>query len=175
MFTAIDNGDAAEVERLIAAGINLNWVDTAQRSFLMRAVIGNKNDIVQILVDAGSNLNARDQMNFTALHYAATQNNPGAVPILTAAGLDVDVRGFDSPSDGPTESTPLHMAAQSGALEATAALIEAGADVNALTNVKDGTFRRSPLFWAEKSGYTAVADLLKANGAVKYPEGATTN
>jgi len=175
MNAAIDAGDVAEVQRLIAAGIDLDWRDSSGRTYLMRAVNFKMNEVVQTLIDGGAKLDARDSMNMTALHYCATQNNAGAVPLLVRAGLNVDVRGFDSPADGPSESTALHLAAQSNSLEAAAALITAGADVNALTNVKDGTFRRSPLFWAEKSGNTAIAELLKQNGAVKYPEGATNN
>lgn len=172
---AIDTGNVSEVERLIADGCDLDQRDSNKRTFLMRAVNFKQNEIVQVLVDGGANVDARDAMNQTALHYCAIAKNAGAVAILIRAGLDVDVCGFDSPSDGPSESTPLHFAAQSKALDVAAALIEAGANVNALTNVGDGKFRRSPLFWAEKSNDPAMANLLKEYGAVKFPEGATQN
>jgi len=175
MIQAINAGQVSKVEELIAEGIDLNSRNSQQRTYLMLAISLKQNEIVQALIDGGADLAASDNFNLTALHFCATQNNADAVTILVQAGLNVDIIGFDSPSDGSTESTPLHMAAQSKALDAAAALIEAGADVNALTNVGNGKFRRSPLFWSEKSRDSAMAELLKENGAVKFPEGATQN
>jgi len=75
----------------------------------------------------------------------------------------VNITGFTSP-DGSAESTPLHLAAESGARDAVELLISRGANVNAVNN-----FQRTPLFWARKAGKTDVAELLAAHGAVADP------
>lgn len=175
MVRAIDDSDTDKVKDLIERGIALDWADDQNRNYLMRAIHFKQMDIIKALIDAKIDINATDNMNMTALHHAACENLGEAVPLLVDAGLNVDVPGFDSPNDGPSESTPLHMAAQSHALDAAKALIEAGANVNALTNVRNGKFRRSPLFWAEKSHDSEIAELLQSYGAEKFPDGATQN
>jgi ankyrin repeat protein len=173
MFGAIQNSNLSRVKELVAQGIDVNMQDSEGRTPTMCAVAMNQNAILTFLVDSGADLEVRDKMNFTALHYAADVNNSRAVDILVTNGLDVDVRGFDSPRDGPSFSTPLHIAAQGKAFEAAKALISNGADVNALTNVKNGKYRRSVLFWAVKSRDKSMTNLLKEHGAVKFPDGAT--
>ena len=175
VFSAIQQGNIQAIEKMIQDGVNIAPKDPQGRTPLMCAIAFGKNEILELLINAGASIDSRDIMNKTALHYAAERNNSRAINILIKAGLDVDTRGFDSPNDGPSESTALHIAAQCKALEAATALINNGADVNALTNVRNGKFRRSPLFWAEKSGDNNMANLLIENGAIKYPEGATDN
>ena len=173
MFGAIQQGNLNRVQELVARGIDMNMQDAQGRTPLMCAVALKKNAVLRFLLESGADTSLRDKINLTALHYAAQANNADGVDALIAEGMDVDVRGFDGQRDGPTFSTPLHLAAQSKAHSAAKALIENGADVNALTNVKNGTFRRSVLFWAEKSRDNSMAKLLKEHGAVKFPEGAT--
>jgi cytochrome c len=68
--------------------------------------------------------------------------------------------GADPNGEFKTE-TALHLAAQRGYLDSVRLLIEAGADVNALTK-----FREPPIHFARKGGYEDIARYLIASGYV---------
>jgi len=94
----------------------------------------------------------------TALHVAADwpgyfPNGPQVVQALVEAGADPNTRN-------PGDESPLHWAASSDDIDVAAALIDAGADIEAL----DGSIG-TPL--ANAIGYACwhVADLLVARGA----------
>ena len=56
--------------------------------------------------------------------------------------------------------TALHIAAQSGQLEAVHALLEAGAD----PAIQDELYGGPPAGWAEHGGHPAIAEHLRARG-----------
>ncbi|MDX3187764.1 ankyrin repeat domain-containing protein [Streptomyces sp. MN03-5084-2B] len=59
------------------------------------------------------------------LHYAAMNNDPDTIRQRLAAGVPVDL------SEQRAHYTPLHFAVDNGAVEAAAALLDAGADIEA--------------------------------------------
>ena len=97
--------------------------------------------------------------------WAAAENNAGAVARLLAAGADVEARS----SSG---LTPLLFAVREGRIEATQALLDAGADVNAgVNNTTAGTGSYTPAATGNTSPlalaiinahYELAADLLDA-------------
>ena len=131
--------------------------------------------MVDLLLKAHADPMKPNGMNMLPMHDAAVANCAEIVKAFLAAGVPVDARGFDSNPDGPSDSTALILAAQTKAYDVAQVLIEAKADVNAITNVKNGTFRRSALFWAYKSGDQRMVELLEKNGAVKYFFGVINN
>ncbi|RCK81044.1 MAG: TPR domain/radical SAM/B12 binding domain protein [Candidatus Ozemobacter sibiricus] len=175
LAAAVAGRDAEAVARLLQEGADPNQADGKGNPALHVAVQAGSNDIVALLIQGKADLTARDRLNRVPLHIAALVDNAEAARLLLEAGAAVDLPGFDSPTDGPTESTPLILAAQSGAVATAELLIKAGANVNALTNVKGGLFRRSPLFWAIKANQPGMVELLRKHGAEQYPPGATPN
>lgn len=70
-------------------------------------------------IDFGENRNGR-----RALNYAALNNQPAAIEALLAAGANIE-------SQNRTRFTPLHHAAEAGAIEAIKILLKHGADKKA--------------------------------------------
>ena len=75
---------------------------------------------------------------------AAWNGDAAILKLLLAKGAD--------PNGNYKTETALHLAAQKGQLECTIILVEAGADVNALTK-----FREPPIHFAKKGGHEDVA------------------
>jgi ankyrin repeat protein len=94
------------------------------------------------------------------LHLAARCNDAASIRLLARPGSDIDVLEIQ-----PDESmvTALHAACRASAVDAVAALLALGADVNrpAVGGVADVT----PLLAAVGSGCREVAELLVAAGA----------
>lgn len=77
-------------------------------------------DLVDLFLDAGMPAPTRDAWGNSALLEAARNDRPGVVERLLARG--------SKPGDAPGGEPPLAVAAESGSLEALAALLGAGAD-----------------------------------------------
>ncbi|HWC96806.1 MAG TPA: ankyrin repeat domain-containing protein [Candidatus Sulfopaludibacter sp.] len=111
---------------------------------------------VTTLLHYGVDPNILDGGGHTPL-YCVANECPGGAAIVNAlvhAGADVHA------CDGAKRCTALHMAARRGNVEAAAALLDCGANLEA----RD-TLRETPLRRAVNCGQTAVAALLLARGA----------
>ena len=96
-------GDAAEVERLIAAGPDVDEKDIAQKTALHWAAEMGRLDVAQLLVAKGANVNAKDITNWTPLHLAVYDEHEAVVELLIAKGADVNALDKDgiAPLDRP--------------------------------------------------------------------------
>ena len=88
-----------------------------------------------------------------ALVLSALRGKAGAVHRLIGFGVDVNAPSEDLFSHG----TPLHHAASSGSLSAVMELVEAGAALDAVDTVFNGT----PLDWAEYGKFPDIAEYLR--------------
>lgn len=173
-LSAVASGNIEQLATLLEQGADVNARDGERRTPLHYAVHAKKADVISFLLESNADPMLGDKMDLLPIHQAALENFPEAITLFLAEGVPVDARGFES-GDGPSESTPLILAAQTNAIEAARVLIEGGADVNAITCVEGAKFRRSALFWAIKSGHKEMAAFLEANGALRLPPGATDN
>jgi ankyrin repeat protein len=129
---AKETGDAAEVRRLLAAGVGVDIRDghnmPADQTPLMLAAKNGFLEIVQILLAAGGSVAAVDKRageiegDHTPLHYAVEGQNRAVVEAILNAGADVNALT----SGG---STPLNAAIARGNLELVQLLVERGAAV----------------------------------------------
>jgi ankyrin repeat protein len=151
-------------------------------TLLHLAALFDRAAIVSRLVAAGADATARDYLGFPPLAYAALCGGEDALAALLRAGA--------APGGSPLSATPLALAAASGrlnivrallaagatpappalhfcalhgALDVLAALLDAGADVNACD-----THGRTPLYWAAfSSHFSDVArDAARRDGVV---------
>jgi ankyrin repeat protein len=155
MLLACQNGNAAIIGRLLAAGADPNaalteFGDTA----LMMASRTGKVDAVKVLLDRGADVNAMETWGgTTALMWAVAEKHPAAAKLLIEHGANVNAKSYYVPSasgrgfegttpippkaNQPVEEfasgmlTPLMFAARENDLESARLLVEAGADLNA--------------------------------------------
>lgn len=145
------NRSVAIVEVLLKAGADARGTVSHGQTILMTAARTGNAEVVRLLLDRGADVNAREsQLGETALMWAAADNHPDVVKLLVSAGAGVNVRSnaLTFPQDRfglegvltilPRGSwPPLMYASREGAAEAARALVELGADINAVD--PDGT------------------------------------
>lgn len=185
MLEATTNGNAVMLELLLEYGADPNRpVSVTGDTPLMIAAKTGILPAVEILLDHGADANAKESWGKTTpLMWAVTENHSEVAKMLIARGAEIEARsvyvppgtgrGFEGalPRErreeevGPVifasgELTPLLLAARDGQLESVKTLVEAGADINALT--ADG---KNGIGLAIFNGNYAVADYLIDQGA----------
>ena len=150
LTVAARHGDLAMVKALIAAGAKLDDQDPRGRTALSEAAFAAYVDVAEALLTAGADPRLEMFDGTTALGCAARADSPELIGLLIKHGAKVD-----SP-----RAPPLVAAAGNGNMAALQALIDAGADVNAM----DGN-GRTPLMWAAVGSSEEAARFLLASGA----------
>jgi ankyrin repeat protein len=161
---AAEDGKLEIVQILVEAGADIEGTFTGKKSTnntaLGAAAGQGHKEIVEFLIANGANVNHLETGSFyTPLGLAAYSNNYDIVKILLDNGADHTLRNTLSGGQ-----TPLHSAVRINGVASVQALLEAGADVNALTD--EG---QTPLIHLMSDGYrlnlTQVATLLLDTGA----------
>jgi uncharacterized protein len=124
LYCAVAKGHLHVLQLLIQHGADITAATDRSYTLLMQAATCNRSDIAEFLLKEGMSVHAVTDIGYTALLHAATSTSKGteSVRMLLARGADVSAR-----SRGDT--TPLHVAANSGQLDRVELLLAAGADV----------------------------------------------
>jgi ankyrin repeat protein len=123
------------------------------------AARNDRPEALDALVAHGADV-AADVYRGTAMSWAAACGRVASIERLVALGADAGQRTtFGGPGHGQM-TTALHLAAQSGHLDAIRALLDAGADPTAI----DDLYYGKPVHWAEHGGQHAAAELLREYG-----------
>ena len=168
------NGNPRVVRLLLANGADASQSVSRGQTVLMTAARTGNPDVVAALLDRGAIINAQEsQLGETALMWAASENHAAVVKLLAGRGADVNLRSnsITFPKDRfglegvltilPRGNwTALMYAARDGAPEAAAALLDAGAEINATD--PDGT---TPLVRAIWNSHYDTAKVLLERGA----------
>jgi ankyrin repeat protein len=124
LFQAIQQGDTANVKRLLDHGIGSNVKDAEGTPALMAAALYAGADCVKLLLTRGANPNQGNAAGATPLMWAIPDIEK--VKLLIAAGADVNARSTN------LQRTPLLIAATyPGSVEVLRLLVEHGADIHA--------------------------------------------
>ena len=187
MVRAIEQGDVRILEKLIRAGLDVNYIGDGGWTPLMVAAFNGQEQAALMLIEAGATVNARDRSGYSPLHWATMngylqatrvllgkgaivnmQNNYGWTALLHAAGRghhEVVRALLDAGAhpDLPDREgwTPLHKAAVNGHLKAVETLLDAGANQN--LKHKDGA---TPVMLATEKGHRQVRAVLVAQARI---------
>jgi ankyrin repeat protein len=143
LLAAIEAGDVAQVEALVAGGADVNSVsgDLDGATPLIRAITASRQDVVQVLIKAGADVNRAQNSSkgWTPLMFAFQQ--PGIMRELLTAGANVNartpVREAVSPRTGKVvavgREAALHIVAAAHHLECAKLLVERGAEIDGRT------------------------------------------
>jgi uncharacterized protein len=124
---AVHLGDDATVRLLIGEGARVDQLNGYGLAPLHVAASEGRASLVKILLDSGASTSLRGRNFETALLMASRKGCAECVKALLTMGSDPNVR------DEAFDLTPLMLASWSGSAESVAALLEAGAQVDAST------------------------------------------
>ena len=94
LTVAAERGDAAQVKKLIAAGVDLNERDKSGYTALTWAARNGNTEVAKALAEARADLNARDcaTNGWTPLIHAIHKNNNEMARLLIDRGADVNAK-----------------------------------------------------------------------------------
>ena len=151
VFTASRTGSLNLLRQLVSTGQPIDVSDDTQRTPLHLASAGGHSDCVEYLIELKADVTARSRDNeLTPLHEAGSGE---AAELLLLARADVD-------APDAWGMTPLHLAAEHGALDVVRCLLQYRADARRA----DG-LGRTPLHLAAARGRKAVVEELASHGA----------
>ncbi|MEZ5328497.1 MAG: ankyrin repeat domain-containing protein [Verrucomicrobiales bacterium] len=153
LATAVEAGDVAQIERLLAAQTEVNSVQADGMTPLHWAVYRDDTNLSKHLLELGANASAENRYGICPLFLACLNGNAELVSELLKAGADPNstIRGGE---------TALMTAARTGKAGAVTALIEAGAQLD--SSERGG---QTAIMWAAAEGHTEVVKTLLDAGA----------
>ncbi|WP_346284667.1 ankyrin repeat domain-containing protein [Zoogloea sp.] len=190
LLNAAKLGDAREVSRQVAKGMDVNSTDENGNSLLILAAREDQPKVVaELLRQRGIKLDARNAAGDSALMLASLKGHTEVASLLLGAGADfrhegwnpllyaafegrlaiVDLlltKGANPNAKAPNQATPLMFAARNGHEEVVIRLLKAGADLDLLNDQKE-----SAESWAIKSRNTDIAGLIQAERKARAAKG----
>jgi cytochrome c len=151
---AAKKGDVAAISAALEAGANINESDAVAPP-LYYAVSAEQLEAAKLLIERGADVNALSGFGVGPLGPAVGKRNIELMKLLLDHGAN--------PNSTIGTETVLHYAAEDGCLDCIKALVEAGADVNAVTS--NGQYQ-TPLHLAKRRGLKEIADYLLAHGVI---------
>ena len=150
-FQSALEGNIAAVKTTLEKGVDVNSVDSNNRTALMLASYNGHESIVQLLLEKKADVNMLDVSDRTALMFAASGPFNATVTALLNADADVNI------VDKEEHWSAIMFAASEGQLEVVKNLFQHGADLK-LQDI-DG---ESAYDFANANGHVQVAEFIKS-------------
>ena len=163
LLEAAEDGDIPEIERLLAAGADVNAAVEGDGSPLIAAARANRLAVARLLLDRGANPNLAVPGDGSPLIAAASDGAVNMMTLLLARGANIELA-----VEG--DENPLIQASAAGRLDAVKLLVAHGANVNAqawadLSGAGRQGEYRTPLSMARRGRHADVVAFLIASGA----------
>jgi len=158
LWGAINGQDVAALRAAVAEGADVNAPNNEGRVPLYRALVLQRQPLVEALLELGADANAKDHRGDPLLIIAMSVGSADGALALIRAGADANARDTIGKS-------ALYYAINMQQPDIVAALIKAGVDVNAPSDPTDAGDPTQPLFLAIKSGQLGIAQQVIAAGA----------
>ena len=149
LFKAASASDENCAALLIGEGAEVNVKSDNDWTPLHETARRSAPEVARLLLEGGADVNAADKDGRTPLYSAAFFNSTVVMSLLISRGADVHARRSGH------GGTPLHVAAESDALQAAELLIASGARIDEPDNSGE-----TPLHWAARHNAPVVAELL---------------
>ena len=94
-WTTYENAVLDNVEKLIAAGADVNATDKYNNTALMQAAYHGHDRVLEKLIENGADVNGKTKSDWTALMYAAEQGNAECVEKLIEHGADAKIKDLN--------------------------------------------------------------------------------
>lgn len=158
LWDAINGQDVAALRAAVADGADVNAPNPEGRVPLYRALVLQRQPLVEALLELGADANAKDHHGDPLLIIAMSVGSADGALALIHAGADANARDTIGKS-------AMYYAINMQQPEIVTALINAGADVNASSDPTDVNDPTQPLFLAIKTGQLGVTRQVIAAGA----------
>jgi ankyrin repeat protein len=163
LHDAAERGDVAEIRRLVAAGVDVNGVDAANKTTALHfAAADGHVEAVKILLQLSADIEAKTAEGMTPLHVAVVCGQAEVLETLVQLSANIEAMAENG-------STPLHVAAFSGRAEAVQTLLQLGAQMGARTDRGE-----TPLDLSVQRGHHQVAQVLRHFERTARPPQGTT-
>ncbi len=149
-------GNIADVQRMIDAGMPVEATNITGATALMAAALNGRNETLHFLLKNKANAAARERFGHTALMLAAKNGNMENISLLLRAAEKTGTATATINASNQHGATALTFAAIHGHTDIARALLDAGAR----PTIRD-RFGVLPLQRAERAGHTEIAPLLR--------------
>lgn len=169
LLEAAAKGDAAAVERSLAAGVRVEIRDAAGRTPLLLATHGNHIEVARLLIAAGADVNARDSIQDSPYLYAGARGRTEILKMTLAAGADLK-------SLNRFGGTALIPACHYGHVDAVKVLLATKIDIDHVNNLGWTALLEAVILGDGGETHTEIVRLLLeagANPAIADREGVT--
>jgi uncharacterized protein len=164
MYSICQKGPRKIAEKLMGYGANVELINQNGDTMVLLCCRNGQPDVLSLFlnsVDPAFVNRVAEIDGFNALFASVEANRPECIKVLHEYGINVNEQYTARDNIILGGATPLHLAAYYGRVEAANALLQCGANINAIDLINGQT----PLIVAVMQGNAAIISMLRSAGA----------